>query len=104
MQIMPKTGEWIAELLGVSEFQKEDLFDPDLNIRFGCCYLAYLSDLFSEEWQIVASYNAGEGQVKEWVAEGISQDTIPFAETKGYCRKVFKAKAYYKHKKFVGFD
>ena len=44
------------------------------------------------------------GKVKEWIAEEIVEDTIPFEETRAYCKKVKRAKAYYKDKKYVGFD
>ena len=104
MQIMPKTGQWISELLGYRNFREEDLFDPEINVRFGCCYLFYLFTRFSEEWQVVAAYNAGEGQVAEWLAKEIDETTVPFSETSNYLKKVKRAKEYYKDKKFFAFD
>ena len=32
MQIMPETGEWAAELMGMSEYDSEMLYDPETNI------------------------------------------------------------------------
>lgn len=39
MQILPETGAWIAERLGVEEY---DLADPRTNVKFGAAYLAWL--------------------------------------------------------------
>ena len=105
MQIMPKTGEWIAAALNMDGFQESDLYDPSLNIRFGAFYLAHLYVVFEAEWQIFAAYNAGEGVVKGWIDAGIlSAEEIPYPETKNYLRKIRKAVAYYLGKKFVAFD
>ncbi len=96
MQIMPDTAEFIADMLGVKEY---DLSDPQLNIKFGVAYLKYLLNKFSFD-AAIAAYNAGEGRVKEWLTEqnyssdGESLDDIPFAETKNYIKKV---KTYYKN-------
>ena len=106
MQIMPKTGEWIADLLSIKNYSESDLYDPKINIRFASYYLAYLSSVFSEEWQVIAAYNAGEGAVKEWI-EGkgvLSPEEIPYLETKEYVKRVKRAIRYYKDKKFVAFD
>ncbi|GFR34887.1 hypothetical protein TCEA9_06990 [Thermobrachium celere] len=39
MQIKPSTAEYISNLLKDDSFDKSKLFDPDLNIRYGCFYL-----------------------------------------------------------------
>ena len=100
MQIMPDTGRWIATTLGI-EFEINELFDPNVNVRFGAFYLSYLHGKFSEDWVVYASYNAGEGVVSRWVEENIKKDEIPYAETKNYVQKVFKAKKYFGSKKFA---
>ena len=28
MQLMPATAEWVADMIGVSLFEQDDLFDP----------------------------------------------------------------------------
>lgn len=43
MQIMPSTGEWIAGKFDES-FVQEDLFVPEVNLRYGCWYLRFLLD------------------------------------------------------------
>ncbi len=104
MQIMPPTGEWIAEKLGVEGFNKDMLTDPQTSIRFGCWYLKFLSDKFEGNRQlIVAGYNAGHNRVAEWlkdrdISDGESLKDIPFKETEGYIKRV--EKSYDKYKEF----
>ena len=104
MQIMPSTGEWIASVLCVPDYNVDDLFDPELNLRFGTFYLSYLFSVFSEEWQIIASYNAGEGVVRGWIDENVTFDSIPYHETLDYVRKVKRALSRYRRKKYAAFD
>ena len=47
MQILPSTANFIASKLKVYDFRKEDLLLPEINIRFGCYYINYLSNKFS---------------------------------------------------------
>ena len=100
MQVIPSTGEWIAEKLGEKEsFSEGILEDPETNIRYGCWYLRFLHDRFSEPQTVWAAYNAGQGKVYEWLenpevsADGNSLifDNIPAGETKAYVPKVQEA-------------
>jgi soluble lytic murein transglycosylase len=99
MQIMPDTGRWIASQNGWN-YDDSKLKDADYNIRLGCWYLNYLSKKFNgDQTLILAAYNAGENNVKKWVAEGVFADGssgIPYAETKSYVRKVQDAYEKYK--------
>ena len=104
MQIMPATGDWIAGLLGMNNYKEKDLLDPVVNLRFGAYYLAYLKSLFSEEWQVVVAYNAGETVVRSWIAEGVTPESIPYPETSAYLIKVKRALSRYRSKKYAGFD
>ncbi len=97
MQIMPKTGAWIAEQQGIEEFTPNMLHDPDTNIQFGCWYLASLNQEFEGRLPLViAAYNAGRGQVREWLLDGKWDGTshqlekIPFEETRIYTKNVMK--------------
>ncbi len=93
MQIMPDTGEWIAQKLGES-YSVDMLLQPDINIRFGCWYLRFLADRFPERDTILAAYNAGHGRVNGWLddkaisADGRLLDNIPYPETHRYVEKV----------------
>ena len=97
MQIMPDTGEWIAEKLEIDNFTQEQLFDPQTNIRLGCWYLNYLMDKFGgDKVAVLAAYNGGPGNVQKWLnderySENGTLTDIPFPETDRYIEKVQRA-------------
>ncbi len=71
MQIMPETGAWIAQQLDDQDFTTEKLWEPETNIRYGVWYLAELQREFAgNDFLALAAYNAGRGQVREWMEEG----------------------------------
>ena len=97
MQIMPATGAWIAEQKGMEDFSPEMLHVPDINIQFGCWYLNSLGKQFEGQLPVViAAYNAGRGQVGQWIIDGAWDgsyeqiDQIPYQETKNYTKNVMK--------------
>ncbi len=96
MQLIPSTGQWIAEKTGMRGFTPEQLEDPATNIKMGTWYLRYLSDEFEGNMaKTLAAYNAGRSYVKDWVATGkwsgsLSEvGSIPFAETRDFVRLVY---------------
>jgi soluble lytic murein transglycosylase len=102
MQVMPETGRWVAGQLGLKEFQPDQLFDPELNIRLGAWYLTHLFKQFKENLVFtIAAYNAGPEAVAEWVQRGEYQDMdefieqIPFSETRFYVKRVLRS--YYEY-------
>ncbi len=97
MQILPSTGKWIAEKLGIKKFKKENLWDTTTNIGFGAWYLRYLLDFFNGNMVLaVAGYNGGQGNVSRKVEQGPNAslplweriDTVPMPETRDYYKKV----------------
>lgn len=101
MQIMPNTGKFIAGKIG-EEFVESSLADFETNIKYGTYYLSYLYKKFSDLDCILASYNAGEGNVSYWLTkysdDGVHLNEIPFEETAKYVEKV---KLYYSRFKQV---
>ncbi|MBE5785247.1 MAG: lytic transglycosylase domain-containing protein [Clostridiales bacterium] len=102
MQIMPKTGAWIAEKLEMESFLEEQLKDPETNVRMGCWYLSYLLKRYEgNRIHALAAYNAGPGNVSKWLEdpayapEGQLTD-IPFEETSAYVKKVLAAEEKYR--------
>lgn len=95
MQITPDTGDWISQQLGI-EYNHDDLFDPQTNIKFGVFYLDYLINYYKSVDYAIMAYNAGFGNVDLWIKEGIltgnveDYENIPFNETKNYVNKVKK--------------
>lgn len=102
MQIMPKTGEWIAEKLEMDDYSEERLKEPEVNIRMGCWYLSYLFKRYEgNSVHALAAYNAGPGNVSKWLEDPqYTQDgqltDIPFDETAAYVKKVLAAQEKYR--------
>ncbi len=95
MQIMPETGQWIAQQMGNPDFEPDRLFHPETSINFGAWYIADLGNEFHGDVILaLAAYNGGRGNVKEWLSTdslggGENMiDQIPFPETRHYIRKV----------------
>ncbi len=96
MQIMPATGRWIAQKMKVSDFQVHRLAEPELNVSFGTFYLKTVLDEFDGSLALAAAaYNAGPGRSRTWRASlkqtvdaAAFAETIPFAETRDYVKKV----------------
>ncbi|MGF1459846.1 MAG: transglycosylase SLT domain-containing protein [Leptolyngbyaceae cyanobacterium] len=93
MQVMPDTADWIRSKSGVAA---DNLENPNDNINLGTWYLDYThAEYGNHSLYAVASYNAGPGNVADWIDRGGYADEddfaekIPFAETKGYIRAVF---------------
>lgn len=100
MQILPSTGEYIASLLE-EDFDVMNLFDPEINIKYGCYYLKYLSKKFLNENSVLCAYNAGETIVKSWLnnseysKDGKNLNVIPYKVTENYLIKINKGKKHY---------
>jgi soluble lytic murein transglycosylase len=93
MQVMPETGEWVAQQLQLNKFS---LTNPEDNINLGTWYLDHTHQEYGNNSLLaVASYNAGPGNVSEWMRKYRTSDPdafvekIPFSETKGYVESVF---------------
>ncbi len=77
MQLIPATAE---------RFGVRNPYDPAQNIRGGMAYLRWLLAYFEGDVLLVAAaYNAGEGAVDRY------RGVPPYAETRGYVRKILKA-------------
>ena len=95
MQIMPETGDWIAEQMHLEFYNQEMLFDPDINIRMGAWYVADLEREFAgNKIMVLAAYNGGRSNVAQWLKERrisghlTDIDSIPFPETRNFVGKV----------------
>lgn len=102
MQIMPETGEWIARQTKKGDFENKMLLNPTTNIKFASWYLSELdAEFFQNDILVLAAYNAGRGNVQEWIKEyGWSKsfsniNEIPFMETQVYIRRILHDKQMY---------
>jgi len=84
MQIMPSTGDWIAEQLGDEIPSEPRLFDPETNLAYGCWYLAHLETRYEERHVVLWAYNAGPSRAEAW-QEG---EGAPFPETAAYVERI----------------
>jgi soluble lytic murein transglycosylase len=92
MQLTPQTAQGIAIRTGGSRFRLSDLYNPEINVRYGSWYLRHLLDKYGDEKDALAAYNAGQRNVDEWRAEGKG---IQFAETRAYVKRVEHLKHVY---------
>jgi peptidoglycan lytic transglycosylase len=94
MQLLPETAKGIAARTGGSEFRVSDLYDPEINVRYGSWYLRHLLDKYGSERLALAAYNAGQANVDRWRARGVA---IQFPETRDYVDHVESLKHTYRH-------
>jgi soluble lytic murein transglycosylase len=92
MQLLPETGQGIADRTGGSQWTPEDLLDPELNVRYGSWYLRHLLDKYDDELLALAAYNAGQTNVDRWREQGVG---IRFVETRHYVQRVQELKQMY---------
>jgi soluble lytic murein transglycosylase len=93
MQLQPATAKGIAIRTGGSKFVLSDLYDPELNIRYGSWYLHHLMVKYGDERLALAAYNAGQQNVDRWRAAG---EGVQFPETRAYIDKVERLKKIYR--------
>lgn len=92
MQLLPSTGQGIADRTGGKAWTPADLRNPELNIRYGSWYLRHLLDKYGDEQLALAAYNAGQANVDRWRSEGSG---IEFPETRHYVHRVQDLKRMY---------
>ena len=93
MQVIPRTANWVAKQANIQDYV---LSKPEDNIKIGTWYLAYNHKRYQDNSLFaVASYNAGTGNVNQWLRRYNTKDLdvfaeqIPFQETKDYVEGVF---------------
>ena len=100
MQLMPDTFHWLCTLTRET-YDTGMLYDPETNIKYGTYYLSYLYLTYGNWDTVYAAYNAGMGNVNEWLGDAADGDgakvlsDIPFEETENYVKKVNKAAEVY---------
>jgi soluble lytic murein transglycosylase len=86
MQLLPETAKGIALRTGGSRFRVEDLYDPEVNVRYGCWYLRNLLGKYGSLETALAAYNGGQGNVDRGVT---------YPETRTYVEKVLHLRDIY---------
>jgi soluble lytic murein transglycosylase-like protein/outer membrane protein assembly factor BamD (BamD/ComL family) len=100
MQLMPATAAGIARQLKITGY---NLKNPCTSIKLGANYISWLNRIYNGQIEyIVAGYNAGPGNVNNWIERFKSQNIdyfaefAPFAETRGYIYRTIKFSVQYK--------
>ena len=92
MQLLPDTAKGIAVHTGGDKFVVDDLYDPEINVRYGSFYLRRLLRKYGDERLALAAYNAGQANVDRWIEEG---GEIQFPETQQYVDEVLELRDVY---------
>jgi len=94
MQVMPSTGRQYARKMGIRPFSTASLSQPETNVKIGIQHFKDLVDKFGGIHYALASYNAGDTRVAEWIRDmpDLAQDefidSIPFPETQNYVKRI----------------
>jgi soluble lytic murein transglycosylase len=102
MQVMPATGEYVAERGDFSDaFHPDQLWLPYLSVKFGAWYISQQLALFEgNQFAALAAYNAGPGNVLEWIKTSTDLDvfveSIPYRESRVYIRNIYVNLAAYR--------
>ena len=103
MQIIPATGQEIAQDLGWPEnYQENDLYRPNVNIRFGAYYLSKQLKLFDGDYYAaLAAYNGGPGNADQWKKlsmddQDLFLEIIRYPETQDYIRRIYEIFSIYR--------
>jgi soluble lytic murein transglycosylase len=94
MQLMPST----AQLVSDNNFNAKDLHNPEVNVALGQRYVRYLSNLPQVKGNLVylvAAYNAGPRNLKDWQGNIAYKndpflfiESLPYSETRGFIERV----------------
>ena len=102
MQIMPATGEWIAGKLEDEPFDVQRLYQPEVNLRYGCWYLRFLLDRYDGDMYTASTaYHQGQGRVDQWLEDpqysedGRTLTAISSAVTDTYVNRIMESYANY---------
>jgi soluble lytic murein transglycosylase len=101
-QVIPSTGEYIAQQLAWQNYQHSVLFRPYASVAFGAYYLYEQLELLDNNVPAALSaYNAGPGRALQWVElSGGDPDlfisTITIDSTRLYVRRIYGYHAIYR--------
>jgi len=104
MQIMPDAFDFIKfKKNDEREITFDNIYNPELNIEYGCYLLSYLKNKFNSEELAIAAYHAGATAVDNWLRDesvsddGINIEKYPSDVTNHYVKKVINAWESYKN-------
>ncbi|MDH7485067.1 MAG: transglycosylase SLT domain-containing protein [Anaerolineae bacterium] len=102
MQVIPSTGEWVAQRMGWPDYRSEHIYRPYINVKFGVYYLASaLQGGGRNLMTALVGYNAGPGNARYWRAlagddDDLFVETITASEPQRYVQGVLQQYAVYR--------
>jgi soluble lytic murein transglycosylase len=106
-QIMPSTGQWIAEMTAWPQYDETLLRRAYLNVKFGAWFLDRLLDQADGDvFTALAGYNGGPGLARGWQERSggdpdLLVEIIPKTETQRYLRAIYRHYDMY-HRLYAG--
>jgi soluble lytic murein transglycosylase len=100
MQVMPRTAKLVAKKVGLRNFRPKDVVEIKTNVNLGTGYMKMVLDQLGDQVLASAAYNAGPSRAKRWrdarpLEGAVYAETIPFAETRDYVKKVMANSVFY---------
>jgi len=76
-QIIPDTGQWVAQQLGYPNYSNALIYRPYINVKFGAYYLDWVRDYLDGNMvSALVGYNAGPGRSEAWRRQIGMDDTV----------------------------
>ena len=100
MQVMPRTARYVAGKIGMRNYRPKSVTEIETNVTLGTGYLKLVMEQLGHPVLASAAYNAGPSRARRWrddkpLEGAIYVETIPFAETRDYVKKVMANAVYY---------
>jgi soluble lytic murein transglycosylase len=101
-QVIPDTGQYIAQQLDWPDYRNEDLYKPYVGIAFGAYYLAeQIRNFDGDIPAALSAYNGGPGNAARWQSQTTGDiddyiNVIDFGETRRYIERIYTGHAVYK--------
>ena len=103
MQLMPATARYIARKSGGTQFERDDLATPQINIAYGAWYLRYLlrryggNETSRSPPTTPARATSTAGSPRRQARDrALTITAIPFAETRAYVSRVLTVRGQYR--------
>ena len=100
MQVMPHTARFVAAKIGMRSYKPKNVTEVKTNIAMGTGYMKIVLDQLGSPVLASAAYNAGPNRARRWrdarpLEGAIYAETIPYAETREYVKRVMANSVFY---------
>jgi len=100
MQVMPHTARYVAAKIGLRNYRSKSVTDISTNVTLGTGYLKMVMQQLGHPVLASVAYNAGPSRARRWrddkpLEGAVYVESIPFAETRDYVKKVMSNAMFY---------